>query len=426
VGTGQRGRTVDPELAAAARLTDPSFYAGNPHPVYARLRAEAPVYWCEQGQFWALSKYEDVRRVGHDTALFSSLRGTLVTDGRARDAGGPHMPGAKHLMRSDPPDHGLLRKVVSRSFTPRMITSLEERARVIARDLLAQIDGTAVTDVVAALSAPLTTYVIAELMGVPRERWTEFWTWTDAAIGQVDAGRDDPVLARHVSDLMTFFGDLLAQRRRHPADDVVSDLVAGELHGEPLTERDLLTYCKFLLVAGTETTRNLISSGTELLSAHPDQRRLLIDEPALLPNAVEEMLRITSPVLAFCRTARADTQIRGQQIAAGDYVAMLYASANRDEDIWPDPDRFDVLRRQERPHVAFGFGPHVCLGANLARMEARVLFEELLHVYPDFQVTGPAVRGESTLVAMVSELPAVFGARAQAGALPAGAADAGG
>src|SRR5260370_679039 len=333
MGPGQRRRKVDPELAASERLTDPSFYAGNPHPVCARLRTEAPVYWCEQGQFWALSRYEDVRRVGHDTALFSSLRGTLLTDGRDGDAGGAHMPGARHLMRCDPPDRGLLRKVVSRSFTPRMISSLEERARVIARDLLAQIDGTVVTDVVAALSAPLTTYVIAELMGVPRERWTEFWTWTDAAIGQVDAGRDDPVLARHVSDLMTFFGDLLAQRRRHPADDVVSDLVAGELHGEPLTERDLLTYCKFLLVAGTETTRNLISSGTELLSAHPDQRRLLIDEPALLPDAVEEMLRIASPVLAFCRTARDDTQIRGQQIAAGDYVAMLYATANRDDGI---------------------------------------------------------------------------------------------
>ena len=417
MGAGQDSRTLDPELSAAARLTDPSFYAGNPHPVYARLRAEVPVFWCEEGQFWAVSKYEDVRRVGHDAALFSSGRGTLLTDGRARDAGGPHLPGARHLMRSDPPDHTLLRKVVSRSFTPRMITSLEERARVIAQDLLAQIDATAVTDVVAALSAPLTTYVIAELMGVPRERWAEFWTWTDAAILQVDAGRDDPGLARHISDLMTFFGELLAHRRQHPADDVVSDLVAGELHGDPLTERDLLTYCKFLLVAGTETTRNLISSGIELLSEHPDQRELLIDTPALLPNAVEEMLRVTSPVLAFCRTALADTEIRGQQIAAGDYVAMLYASANRDEEIWLDPDRFDVLRRQERPHVAFGFGPHVCLGANLARMEARVLFEELLGAFPDFQVTGPAVRGHSTLVAMVSELPAVFGSRAPAPAV---------
>jgi cytochrome P450 len=407
---------MDQELSDVARLTDPSFYAGNPHPVYARLRTEAPVFWCADGQFWALSKYEDVRRVGHDTALFSSRRGTLLTDGRARDAGGPHAPGARHLMRSDPPEHTALRKIVSRSFTPRMIASLEDRARVIARDLLEQIDGTAVTDVVAALSAPLTTFVIAELMGVPRERWAEFWTWTDSAIAQVDAGRGDAGLARHIADLMAFFGELLEQRRRHPADDIVSDLVAGELHGEPLTELDLLTYCKFLLVAGTETTRNLISSGAALLSGHPDQRRLLAGSPELLPDAVEEMLRVVSPVLAFCRTATADTEIRGQRIAAGDYVALLYASANRDEEIWPDPDRFDVLRRQARPHVAFGFGAHVCLGANLARMEARVLFDELLRAFPDFQVTGPAVRGQSTLVAIVEQLPAVFGARSHAAA----------
>ena len=402
------------DLPEAARLTDPSFYAGDPHPVYARLRREAPVFWSAEGQFWALSRYEDVRRVGHDTALFSSRRGTLLSDGRARDAGGPHAPGARHLMRSDPPDHTMLRKIVARSFTPRMIASLEDRARLIARDLFDQIDGTAVTDVVAALSAPLTTFVIAELMGVPRERWAEFWTWTDSAIAQVDAGRDDPALAGHISDLMTFFGELLEQRRRQPADDIVSDLVAGELPGQPLTELDLLTYCKFLLVAGTETTRNLISSGTALLSEFPEQRRLLIDSTELIPGAVEEMLRITSPVLAFCRTATADTEIRGQRIAAGDYVALLYASANRDEDIWPDPDRFDVTRRQSRPHVAFGFGAHVCLGANLARMEARVLFEELLRAFPDFQVTGPAVRGKSTLVAIVEQLPAVFGTRAHA------------
>jgi cytochrome P450 len=402
------------ELVAAARLADPAFYAGNPHPVYTRLRAEAPVFWCPSGQFWALTKYEDVRRVGHDPVLFSSRRGTLLTDGVARDAGGPHAPGARHLMRSDPPDHTMLRKIVSRSFTPRMIASLEDRARVIARDLLEQVDGTAVTDLVAALSAPLTTFVIAELMGVPRERWAEFWTWADSAIAQVDAGRSDPVLAGHISDLMAFFGELLEQRRRHPADDIVSDLVAGELHGEPLTEIDLLTYCKFLLVAGTETTRNLISSGTAALSQFPDQRQLLIDSPQLLPDAVEEMLRVVSPVLAMCRTATADTEIHGQPIAAGDYIALLYASANRDEDIWPDPDRFDVQRRQPRPHVAFGFGPHVCLGANLARMEARVVFEELLRAFPDFEVTGPAVRGRSTLVAIVRELPVVFGSRARA------------
>jgi cytochrome P450 len=406
-------RAVDPELAAAARLTDPSFYAGDPHPVYARLRAEAPVFWCEAGQFWALSTYDDVRRVGHDSEVFSSRRGTLLADGRARDAGGPHLPGARHLMRSDPPDHTLLRKITSWSFTPRMVAALEDRARVIARELLDVIDGAEVTDVVAALSAPLTTYVIAELMGVPRERWAEFWTWTDSAILQVDAGRGEPGLARHVAGLMAFFGELLAERRRRPSDDVVSELAAGQIRGEPLTEDDLLTYCKFLLVAGTETTRNLISSGTALLSEHPEQRRLLLEDRSRLPAGVEEMLRVTSPVLAFCRTATRATQIRAQEIAAGDYVAMLYPSANRDEDVWADPDRFDVLRPQSRPHLAFGFGPHVCLGANLARMEARVLFDELLTTFPRFEVAGPAVRGRSTLVAMVSELPVLFGPREQ-------------
>jgi cytochrome P450 len=165
-------------------------------------------------------------------------------------------------------------------------------------------------------------------------------------------------------------------------------------------------------VAGTETTRNLISSGIALLSEHPEQRRLVFYDRSRLPAAVEEMLRVTSPVLAFCRTASCATQIRGQEIAAGDYVAMLYPSANRDEEIWPDPDRFDILRRQERSHLAFGFGPHVCLGANLARMEARVVFDELLTTFPQFEAAGPAVRGRSTLVAMVSELPVVFGPRA--------------
>src|SRR6202046_564658 len=222
---------MEQELSEIARLTDPSFYAGNPHPAYARLRREAPVFWCPDGQFWALSKYEDVRRVGHDTALFSSRRGTLLTDGRARDAGGPHAPGARHLMRSDPPDHTMLRKIVSRSFTPRMIASLDDRARVIARDLLEQIDPAAVTDVVAALSAPLTTFVIAELMGVPRERWTDFWTWTDSAIAQVDAGRSDAGLARHVSGLMAFFAELLERRRLHPADDIISGLGGGGVDG---------------------------------------------------------------------------------------------------------------------------------------------------------------------------------------------------
>jgi cytochrome P450 len=179
-------------------------------------------------------------------------------------------------MRTDPPEHGPMRRIVAHSFTPRAITTLESRVRTLARELIDRIDGGSVTDVVATLSAPFTTFVIAELMGVPRERWADFWEWTDSAIFQVDAGRDDPVHARRIESLMEFFGVLLAERRARPGDDIISDLVANEGGGPPLTELDLLTYCKFLLVAGTETTRNLISGGVELLSTHPDQRRMLI------------------------------------------------------------------------------------------------------------------------------------------------------
>ncbi|MCW2528458.1 MAG: cytochrome [Pseudonocardiales bacterium] len=404
-----------PDLVAAARLTDPAFHSGDPHPVYARLRVEAPVFWYEPGQFWAVSKYDDVRRVGQDSDVFSSLRGTLLSDGLSRDSGGPHRAGARHLMRTDPPEHSAMRRISAPSFTPRSITALEPRARQIAQELIADIDAARVTDVVAAVAAPFTTFVIAELMGVPRARWADFWSWTDSAILQIDAPPGDPGPAAGVAELMEFFDGLIELRRREPGDDVVSDLVAGELDGSALTPDDLLTYCKFLLVAGTETTRNLISSGVELLSQHPDQRRALVENPSRIPDAVEEMLRISSPVLAFCRTAKVNTVIRGQAIAAGDYVAMLYASANRDADIWPDPDRFDMNRPRERPHLAFGFGPHICLGATLARMEGRVLFEELLKTFPDFEVVGPAVRGPSTLVAMISALPAVFGPRVRTG-----------
>jgi len=406
---------ADADLVAAARLIDPTFYASDPHPVYARLRAEAPVFWCEEGRFWALSKYEDVRHVGHDNTLFSSARGTLIADGATQNAFGPHIPGAHHLMRTDPPDHGPMRKIVSRSFTPRSVKRLGDLARQITRDLIADIDPDAVLDVVQALSAPLTSFVIAELMGVPKSRWTEFCDWTDAAILQIDAGRDAAEHSGKVEELLDFFRELCEERRRHPGDDIITDLVTGEFQGKPLNDIDLVTYCKFLLVAGTETTRNLISHGVALLANHPDQRQLLVDEPERIPTAVEEMLRISSPVVAFCRTATADTQIREQQIKAGDYVAMLYSSANRDEEIWEDPDRFDVTRSTARTHVAFGFGPHVCLGAGLARMEAKALFEELLAAYPRYELAGPAVNGQSTLVSMVSEQPVVFGARALAG-----------
>jgi cytochrome P450 len=388
---------------------DPSFYAGNPHPIYARLRAEAPVFWSERGQFWILSKYEDIRHVGRSADLFSSKRGTLISDSHNRDGNGPHMAGARHLIRSDPPEHTELRRMVYSRFTHRAVAAMEGKVRAIIRELLeGMVEGVAY-NAIAAISAPATTFVIAELMGVPRDRWTEFWTWTDSAILQVD-GKEDPEHAANIAALLDFFRQLCEERRRRPGDDIVTDLVQGRFQGEPLNEVDLLTYCKLILAAGTETTRTMVTGGIELLARHPDQRRLLAENPALLPAGVEEMLRMVSPVIAFARTAKQDTEIRGTRIAEGDYVVMLYPSANRDEDIWPDPDQFDVTRPEER-NLAFGFGYHLCLGAPLARLEGRVIFQELLARFPDFELAGPPVRRPSTLVSMYEHLPVVFGGR---------------
>lgn len=406
---GTIGTPSVPELSRIARLTDPLFFAEDPHPVFARLRREAPVHWCEEGEFWAVTTYEDVRRVGSSPDQFSSGRGTLISDSRARDAGGPHLPGARHLLRADPPLHSAMRRIVSRSFTPRAIAQLEPQVRSIAGTVLGAIDGSELRNAVEAVSAPLTTYVIAELMGVPRERWPEFWRWTDSAILQVDAGPDDEALATGVGELLEFFDELCQERRRHPGDDIVSQLVTGNVEGQPLDRTDLLTFCKFLLVAGTETTRNLVSWGMALLAEHPEQRAHLVRHPDAIGDAVEEMLRFASPVIAFGRTAVVDLTIRDQLIRAGDYVVMFYPSANRDETIWERADVFDIRRDRSAPHVAFGFGPHVCLGAPLARMETRVLFEELLQRFPNYEVVGRPVQHASTLVAMVTDLPVRFG-----------------
>jgi cytochrome P450 len=407
---------VDARLVNAARLGDPSFYAGDPHPTFARLRAEAPVFWYEASQFWAVTKYADVRMVGSNPSLFSSLNGTLVAEGLTRRD--PEYfsnlirTGPKHLLRSDAPEHSSLRRLVSRSFTPRAVSALEPRIRRIAGNVLDAVENEATVNLVETLSAPVTTFAIGELMGVPEDQWQEFWRWTDASIMQIDVDdADEPEVSKSISELLEFFHELLARRRNEPSDDIVSYLVDRSDDNLQLSEADLVTFCKFLLVAGSETTRNLVTGGVHLLALNPDQRELLLRRPDLMPSAIEEMLRLVSPVSAFGRTAMRQTEIRGKMIQEGDFVVMLYPSANRDEEVWADPNKFDVARSMDVPNLAFGFGPHVCLGASLARLEARVIFEELLARYPEFEVQGDPVRRGSTLVSVVTELPVIYGPR---------------
>jgi cytochrome P450 len=258
------------------------------------------------------------------------------------------------------------------------------------------------------IAAPLPTRLIAELIGAPPDDWEQFRAWSDAATGTADPEIElDPLVA--AGQLYEYFQKLIGARRVEPRDDLLSVLAGAEIDGERLTDEELLNFAFLLLVAGNETTRNLIALGTLALIAHPDQLRLLIDDFSLIPSAVEEMLRWNSPVVHMARIATADVEIRGQGIAEGDVVVMLYQSANRDEDVFGlDSEEFKVTRHPN-PHIAFGCGEHSCIGAQLARLEATVMFEELLGRFPRLELVGEVDRMRATMVPGVKRMPVRLG-----------------
>jgi cytochrome P450 len=383
------------------------FYAGDPHAVFRRLRREDPLPWYPgSGGMWCLLKHADVLRVSREPARFTSERGIQM----GVSGGGDRMPGIPPtILEMDPPKHNLHRKLVIKAFTPAAVAPLEPRVRQLARECLDAVPRGGVADLVAALAMPVPMYVIAEMLGVPHSDWPSFKRWSDAMVEAGGGGRT-PATDAAVGEMLAYFVQVLGERRRAPKDDLVSRLAFAEVDGEQLSDPEILVFCITLLAAGNETTRNLISGGSLLLTRHPDQRRRLLAEPGLLPNAIEEMLRWWTPVRSFTRRATRDTELRGRRIREGEVVLLLYGSANRDEEVWgEDPDRFDVGRDHGRArHLAFGFGEHLCLGAPLARLEARVVFEELLRRAPDFELAGEPELLSSRLMHGVERLPVRF------------------
>jgi cytochrome P450 len=376
------------------------------HQVVARLRDEAPVYQCRPG-FWVLTRYADVRDVSRDPVRFCSGRGALVNDPMRSGAIQMLAPSLLHM---DPPLHGAFRGLLNRRFTPRALGSLEPTIRAVARQLLDAADPEAEIDFVAALAAPFPLAVIAELLGIDRSDRADFRRWSDAAIESPDHAPEET--AEALGELSRFIAGHIAAKIEDPGDDLVSLLAGAEVAGRPLGREELFMFLLTLLVAGNETTRTLLSGATAVLDAHPDQRARLVADRTAIPGAVEECLRWVTPVQAMCRTARTTTAIGGTTVGEGDYLCMLYASANRDERVFgPDAGSFDAGRPAHPLHLAFGFGEHVCLGAGLARLEARVFFEELLARHPRYAVTGPATRVASTTVAGIAELPVVLAPR---------------
>ncbi|WP_231639698.1 cytochrome P450 [Mycobacterium sp. Marseille-P9652] len=384
-------------------LHSPDFYAGDPYPAYRELRATSPVCWNDVTNFWALLKYEDIRFVSSNPALFTSTKGITIPD---PDQPNPVQEG--NLIFTDPPRHRQLRKLINSGFTRRRVAVLEPKIREIVRGLLDGVEPGSVHEFAEEFAAPLPTRMIAELIGAPPDDWEQFRAWSDAATGSADPEIElDPLVA--MGQLYEYFQKLIGARRAEPRDDMLSVLAGAEIDGHRLTDEDLLNFAFLLLVAGNETTRNLIALGTLALIAHPDQCRLLTSDPALIPSAVEEMLRWNSPVVHMARTATADVEIRGQRIAEGDTVVMLYGSANRDEDIFgPDSEQFKVTRHPN-PHIAFGCGEHSCVGAQLARLEASVMFDELLRRFPTLELVGEVDRMRATMVPGVKRMPVRLG-----------------
>jgi cytochrome P450 len=384
-------------------LHSPDFYAGDPYPAYRELRATAPVCWNDVTNFWALLKYEDIRFASSNPALFSSTKGITIPD--------PAMPRPVqegNLIFSDPPRHRQLRKLINSGFTRRRVAVLEPKIREIVSGILDGIEPGSVHEFAEEIAAPLPTRMIAELIGAPPDDWEQFRAWSDAATGTADPEIElDTFVA--MGQLFEYFQKLIAARRAEPRNDLLSVLAEAEIDENRLTDEDLLNFAFLLLVAGNETTRNLIALGTLALISHPDQCRLLVEDPSLIPGAVEEMLRWNSPVVHMARTAMVDVEISGQHIAEGDVVVMLYGSANRDEDVFGcDSEEFKVTRHPN-PHIAFGCGEHSCVGAQLARLEATVMFEELLRRFPRLELVGEVDRMRATMVPGVKRMPVRLG-----------------
>ena len=394
---------IDPRDAAF--FTREDYYE-----VLAWLRAEDPVHRCEPG-FWVVTRYEDIRDLSRDPHRFCSGRGALVND-PIRTAGAP-MSG-RSILHMDPPEHAAFRGLVNRRFTPRALSGLSESIHKSASTLFDAVEPRQEIDFVAELSAPFPIMVIAELLGIDETDREDFRRWSDAAIESPDLPPAETMAS--LGELSTFIVEHIRSKRVRQGDDLVSLLVSSEVDGQPLTKEDLFMFLLTLLVAGNETTRTLLSGSALVLSEHPSQRAALAADPTLAPGAAEECLRWVTPVHAFCRTATEDAVLSGVRVPQGDYVCMLYASANRDERVFgEDADRFDVRRATVPVHMAFGFGEHVCLGASLARLEARLFVEELLARYPGYAVTGSVERVLSTTVAGIRSLPVVLAPAGAAG-----------
>ncbi|MGN6258422.1 MAG: cytochrome P450 [Solirubrobacterales bacterium] len=388
--------------------------SGPPLELFKRMRSECPVHWTSEVTelpqakgFWSVTRAEDVHTVSRDWETYSSERGGVV----AIDEVFPIELARAMFIGMDPPKHDRLKALFQAGFTPKRIAAHEDEIREIVVRVLDRLEGRDACDLVTDVAQPAVSRVIGSFMGIPEEddaAWADLMNMALAASDPDYSPSSDEVEATIQAAIQQVFarcGAMIAERRENPTDDLTSVLVHAEVEGQRLEEHEIVMGFFLLVAAGNDSTKATYCSAMRALMEHPDQRRLLVEDPALIPGAVEEALRMFPAFAHFRRTATRDTELGGQRIKEGDKVVMWYASSNRDETRYEDPDRFDVLRNPE--HQAFGAGGrHFCLGTALARLELKILLEETLARYPDMEMDGRPIYMESAFLNQLKSLPA--------------------
>jgi cytochrome P450 family 142 subfamily A polypeptide 1 len=382
-------------------LLDGRWYAGQPFADWAWMREHAPAYWDAKNEVWALTRHHDVLAVEKDPALFSSYR--------APRPHGDHLP---MMISMDAPEHSRRRQLVSRGFTPRRVREHEQTILRICTGIIDRVAAKGECDFVWDIAAPLPLLLIADMLGFPPEAYDDLLRWSDDLIRGTTVDPPPEVAHAGMEAMLAFrefqIGVIADRRSKPPQDDLVSILCYADIDGERLDDESIIQESLLILIGGDETSRHVMTDGMLALLENPDQLAILRDDPSKIEIGVEELLRWVSPVKNMARTVTREIEMHGQTIRAGDQVMLMYPAANRDPAVFDDPDRLDV-QRNPNPHLAFGFGPHFCMGASLARLELKVMFSELLRRLPDIHLAGdPLPRRSSNFISGPEAMPVAF------------------
>lgn len=398
-------------------LTDPRFFVDqDPHPLWQQLRREDPVHWTEglvRG-FWSVTRYDDIIAVFREPNLFTSTRGLVLPSSPEMEQVTPEMIGAGQMMiMTDPPLHTAMRRAFNRLFLPRAVGMYDDPGRKLVAEILDAVLDRGTCDFVVDVAARLPMAFICEIMGIPRVDWEDMFTWGNMALGfedaeyQVESGSAMETRQQGAVNLGRYCVQHALERRGADGEDLLSVLGNAEINGRKLTEGELFHNGFQYIIGGLETTRNAISGGLLALIQHPAECTKLINNPSLMPTAIEEILRFSSPITHIARVATRDTEVGGKSIREGDQLALWLPSGNRDEGTFADPYRFDI-ERTPNEHIAFGQGEHFCAGAHLARLELRLMMHSLVHEVEQIELAGPVARLQSNLVAGIKHMPVRF------------------